>query len=143
LVHLSSLADSKAHSPKETVMDWWTPEQAGVIGAVSGVAIGVGFGGVSGGMLAGLAKRGQARRGSRVYLRCVGALGLLLLLGAGAALIVGQPWYVWLSLLLPATLILALVPVVTYELARRYQAALALPDAAEIDNEAIRSNVGP
>ncbi|MEQ9096573.1 MAG: hypothetical protein ACIAS6_00735 [Phycisphaerales bacterium JB060] len=83
-------------------MDPWFSEQAaGMIGAAIGVGLGAGFGGLGGGIGGPLAAAGKARG------LVLGIFGLGLVLGVGlmltglAALILGQPWYVWFVFLLP------------------------------------------
>lgn len=104
-------------------MDWWTPESGGVIGACLGSAVGVGFGAVPGLVLAPMAERGERREFSDLYLRTTFALGVLMALAALFALAIGQPWHVWGVLLLPASLLLLLVPAVHHGLKTRYTRA--------------------
>ena len=83
-------------------MDPWFSEQAaGMIGAAIGVGLGAGFGGLGGGLGGPLAAAGRAR-GLVLGVFAIGfVLGLALALAGLVALVLGQPWYVWLVFLLP------------------------------------------
>lgn len=115
-------------------MDMWFDSQtAGMVGAAIGVVLGAGFGGLGGGIGGPLAAAGKAKG----LVMGVFALGLVLGLGLAltglVALVLGQPWHVWFTLLAPgvvAALIFGLLlPVVRAQYARAEQRKL---DAAAI-----------
>ncbi len=113
-------------------MDWWTQEQAGLIGAI----LGGGFGGIlvgalGGGLCGGLAAVGRARRFVMSYLTVLGVLAAAMLLGAAVAGIMGQPYHVWFPLLLPGGLTAVLFGVMVPAIRARYIAAEERRLAAE------------
>lgn len=77
-------------------MEWWTPEQAGLIGGLVGsIGGGVLLGAIGGGVCGPLAGKGLARTFVLSYVTIIACVSLILL-GVGVyALIVGQPWHVW------------------------------------------------
>jgi hypothetical protein len=85
-------------------MDWWTPEQGGMIGAMLGAGVGVLLGGIGGGVCAPLAVRGKAKRFVFAFLGAITVMGAALLVGSVVAMAVGQPYHVWYPILLPGVL---------------------------------------
>jgi hypothetical protein len=79
--------------------EWWTSQEAGLIGGIGGSAIGV-FGGILGATIGLLAPRGIARPlvlGAQIAMAALGVV----LLGAGVyAAATGQPYHVYYPLLL-------------------------------------------
>lgn len=74
--------------------DWFTPQQANLLGAVAGGVIGVLGGGVTGPVIGYFAPRGRAKG---LVLGLLGfwlGLGVLLLVAGAAAAITGQPRHV-------------------------------------------------
>ena len=101
-------------------MDWWTPQQAGMVGAILGSGIGVILGGIGGGVCGPLAGKGRARGFVIPFFYANGVIGILLVLSGLTALVTGQPYHVWYPLLLPGVIATRLVCVLLPVLRRVY-----------------------
>ena len=99
---------------------WWSDRTAGVAGAAIGVVLGL-----LGAFLGWATNRGRSRRLVVVLSLSLGAIGVVLLVGAAAALTASQPYAVWFPLLLGGAL-LTLVFGATGLRARRSYAGLEL-----------------
>jgi hypothetical protein len=109
-VHLSGL---RFESGLQRAPAWWSPQQAGWIGAVSGSALGI-----LGAVIGTLCSMGRGRRfalGALAAMAGVGAVGALLGI---AALAIGQPFAVWYPPLLGGCLA-AVLGIVLRPTARR------------------------
>ena len=102
-------------------MEWWTPEQAGFMGAILGGGFGgVMLGGIGGGVCGTLAGKGLARGFVVNYLRTMGAIGVILLLAGIVGASIGQPYHVWYPLVLPGGLASFLVIVILKNIVVHY-----------------------
>ncbi len=87
------------------MMEWWTPQQAGLLGGlIGGGGGGVLIGGIGGGLCGTLAGKGLARRFVMSYITAMGVLFAGVLLVGLYALAIGQPYHVWYVLGLPGAL---------------------------------------
>lgn len=103
-------------------MEWWTPQQAGVLGAILGGGLcGVMLGAIGGGVCGPLAGKGIAKRFVMGYLGFIGLLGLAMLGGGVVAVTLGQPYHVWYPLVLPGVLCTVLVGVMRFSLGKAYR----------------------
>lgn len=113
--------------------DWWTNQDAALIGAIGGSAIGV-LGGLFGTIVGICAPKGIARGPVLASQLVMAALGAGFLLAGIVALVQQQSAHVWLPLLLGGSLLdvlmLGLYPVVRM----RYAQA----EARRMDAEALR-----
>ncbi len=101
--------------------EWWTNQDAALIGAIGGSFIGVFFGGIGGGIGGPLAAKGIGKP-FVLGLYIVGiALGAVLSAGAIAALIDGQPYHVWYPLSLGGVLLLFVMTPLFFVLRLRYR----------------------
>ena len=90
-------------------MEWWSPQQAGIVGAVlGGVVGGVLVGAIGGGVCAPLAAKGRARAFVQSYAVFCAAVGLAILLAGLVAAMVDQPFHVWFWLFQPGLIVLLL-----------------------------------
>jgi len=80
---------------------WWTEQQAGMIGGLLGAGIGVFFGGIGGGLGGPLAAAGRAKAFVLGIFGAGIAIGAVLVITGLVALVLGQPWHVWLWLIMP------------------------------------------
>lgn len=112
---------------------WFDSQTAGMIGATIGVVLGAGFGGLGGGLGGPLAAVGKAKG------LVLGVFGLGLAIGVGliltglVALVMGQPWHVWLVFMMPGVVASAifagLLPMIRAQYAKAEQRKM---DAAAI-----------
>lgn len=113
--------------------EWWTAQEAGMIGAIGGTLAGV-LGGTLGPAIGVCAPRGIARRPIMGAMFGTIGLGLALLVAGVTALAMGQPYHVWFPLLLGGGLLGAifgsLLPVV--------RARYAQAEARRLDAEMLR-----
>lgn len=90
-------------------MEWWSPQEAGLIGAIlGGVVGGVMVGAIGGGVCGPLAAKGKARAFVQSYTMLCAALGLLIVLTGLVAAIIDQPFHVWFWLFQPGLIVLLL-----------------------------------
>lgn len=81
-------------------MDWWTPEQAGMIGGYGGAIFGgVLLGAIGGGVCGPLAGTGKARSFVIGYATIMGVISAIILAAGAWSIIDGQPWHVWFPLI--------------------------------------------
>lgn len=103
-------------------MDWFTPEKAGLIGALLGGGVcGVLLGGIGGGVCAPLAAKGRGRALVMPFIGLLVALGVGMLATAIVALAAGQPYHVWYAFLLPGVLGTALSTMMVFIVRRAYR----------------------
>lgn len=113
---------------------WFTEQAAGFVGAAVGVIYGAGFGGIGGGVGGPLASMGKAR-GLVVGIFVAGfVFGLALAATGLVALVLGQPWYVWFSFLLPGLIGSLLFGMLTPIIRAQYDKA----EQRKLDAAAIR-----
>jgi hypothetical protein len=114
---------------------WFSEETAIYIGSFGGAGIGT-FGGILGALGGVLAPRGQARGFVIGSFMTVGVLGLLCLLFAGVALVMGQPSFVWAPFgllgVVASSVCLPLVPVMI----KRYDEA----EARQLEAHSLRQS---
>lgn len=90
-------------------MEWWTPQQAGIVGAVLGGGVGgILIGAIGGGVCGPLAAMGKARAFVQIYWLLCAVLGLAILSTGLTAAALGQPFHVWFWLLNCGLLVLVL-----------------------------------
>lgn len=90
-------------------MEWWTPQQAGLIGAlVGGIVGGVMVGAIGGGVCGPLAARGKGRAFVLSYSAVCAAIGLAIVLTGIVAAAIDQPFHVWFWLFQPGVIVLLL-----------------------------------
>ena len=92
------------------VQPWFT--NVGVVGGLLGGTIGV-LGGIYGTSLGVLVPRGRGRRFVVGFTLAFLAMGVILLVAGVTALVTGQPYGVWYSLLLPGALATILMSIFT------------------------------
>ncbi|MEZ6242418.1 MAG: hypothetical protein R3B57_05185 [Phycisphaerales bacterium] len=101
--------------------EWWTAQEAGLIGGIGGAAIGVIFGGIGGGVGGPLAAMGKAK----TLVLAIFALGIALgvaCLGVGVvALSLGQPSHVWYVPLLAGVLLCSIMGPLFFAVRQRYR----------------------
>lgn len=104
-------------------MEWWTPEQAGLIGGILGGGLcGILLGAIGGGVCGPLAGKGIGRRFVMSYLGLLGVIGLGLLATGLVAVAVRQPYHVWYAMVLPGLLCTVLVGVMLFAMRKAYAA---------------------
>ncbi len=87
-------------------MDWWTAQQAGLVGAVIGAGLGgVMMGAIGGGVCGPLVGKGLARSFVLTYFGLLALIGLGIAAAGVYALAIGQPFHVWFWLLQPGLLV--------------------------------------
>jgi len=114
-VHLSGV---RLESGLERAQAWWSPEQAGWIGAVSGSALGM-----LGGLVGTLCSLGRGRRFALGALAAMAGFGAVGALVGMAALATGQPFAVWYPPLLGGCLAAVLGIVLRPTARRRFEDA--------------------
>jgi hypothetical protein len=110
--------------------NWWSPRQSGMVGGAVGI-----FGGILGcfgGLLGCLAGFGKARKFVLTATKIFIALGMLLALTGIAAIVCGQPYYVWYVFLLPG-IILTLVFSLNFPMLQRCYDDLEIRRMASMD----------
>ncbi len=113
--------------------EWWTMEQAGMIGAIGGTTIGI-LGGLMGTAIGICAPRGLARMAIFGSLVLIILTGAVLLITGVVALVWKQPVHVWLPLILGGSIMdIALAPMIPV-IKLRYQQA----DQRKLDAQSIR-----
>lgn len=80
---------------------WFDEQTAGLVGGLLGAGVGTVFGGIGGGVGGPLAAMGKARAFVLGIFYFGLAVGVGLAITGLAALVMGQPWWVWMSFLLP------------------------------------------
>jgi hypothetical protein len=109
---------------------WWSAKQSGMIGGAVGI-----FGGIIGcfgGLLGCLAGFGKARKFVLTTTKIFIGLGMLLTITGIAAILCGQPYFVWYVFLLPGV-ILTLVFSLNFPLIQRRYDDLEIRRMASID----------
>jgi hypothetical protein len=110
--------------------NWWTPQQAGMIGGAVGI-----FGGVIGcfgGLLGCLAGFGKARKFVLTTTKIFIALGMLLTITGIVAIVCKQPFFVWYVFLLPGV-VLTLIFSLNFPMIQRRYDDLEIRRMASID----------
>jgi hypothetical protein len=95
--------------------NWWSPEQAGMVGGIGGAVIGC-----FGGLLGCLAGMGKARGFVLGMTKMLIGLGILLTIAGLAAVALKQPYAVWYTLLLPGGILTLVFWVNLYPIKKRY-----------------------
>jgi hypothetical protein len=95
--------------------NWWSPQQAGLIGGIGGSIIGC-FGGLIG-LLAG---KGKARNFVLGAVKFSITLGILLIIAGLVAMSLKQPYAVWYALLLPGVILVLVFSLNLHSIQRRY-----------------------
>ncbi len=101
--------------------DWWTAQEAGLVGGIGGSVIGVVFGAIGGGIGGPLAAKGLAKP----FVLGIFMLGIALgvaCLGLGvAAVTLGQPYHVWYAPLLGGLLLCGIMGPLLFVVRARYR----------------------
>ncbi|MDQ7013239.1 MAG: hypothetical protein Q9O74_05000 [Planctomycetota bacterium] len=113
--------------------DWWTNQDAGLIGAIGGSAIGV-LGGLFGSVVGICAPKGIARGPVLGGQLAMAAFGVALLIAGVVAIVQHQPVHVWLPLVLGGSLLAGLMGGLYPVVRMRYAQA----EARRMDAEALR-----
>ncbi len=101
--------------------EWWTAQEAGLIGGVGGAVIGVVFGGVGGGLGGPLAAKGMAKA-FVLGMYYVGIVIGVVCLGIGVyAVSIGQPYHVWYPPLLGGLLLCAIMTPLLFVIRTKYR----------------------
>lgn len=101
--------------------EWWTAQDAGLIGGIGGAIIGVVFGGIGGGVGGPLAALGKAKPLVLGIFYVGIALGVACL-GVGVyAIAVGQPFHVWYAPLLGGVLLCSIMGPLLFVVRARYR----------------------
>lgn len=86
-------------------MEWWTNQQAGLVGGLLGAGVGgILLGAIGGGVCGPLAGKGIGKSFVIAYAWFVAVLGVVILAAGIYALAVGQPFHVWFWLFHPGML---------------------------------------
>lgn len=101
--------------------EWWTNQDAGLIGAIGGAVIGGFFGGVGGGIGGPLAAKGLAKPFVLGLFGIGIALGVILAGVAVAALFDQQPYHVWFPPSLGGLVLLSVMGPLFFTLRQRYR----------------------
>jgi hypothetical protein len=112
------------------VDSWWSAKQGAMVGGAVGI-----FGGVLGcfgGLLGCLAGFGKARKFVLTTTKIFIALGMLLTIAGIAAIICGQPYFIWYVFLLPG-IILTLVFSLNFPILQRRYDDLEIRRMASMD----------
>jgi len=94
---------------------WWSPQQAGLIGGISGTLIGC-----FGGLIGLLVSKGKARNFVMAAVNCLIGLGILLMIAGVVAALLKQPYAVWYALLLPGIILTLIFSLNLHSIQRRY-----------------------
>jgi len=113
--------------------EWWTSQDAALIGAIGGSAVGV-LGGMFGTVVGLCAPKGIARAPVLATQLALAALGVIMLVAAAFALLGNQPYHVWFPLLLGGVLLASLMGGLYPTVRARYMQA----EARRMDAEALR-----
>ncbi|MFG0241189.1 MAG: hypothetical protein ACF8R9_00240 [Phycisphaerales bacterium JB054] len=113
--------------------EWWTSQDAALIGAIGGSAVGV-LGGVFGTVVGLCAPKGIARVPVLGTQLALAVLGVVMLVAAVVALLGSQPYHVWFPLLLGGVLLASLMGGLYPVVRARYMQA----EARRMDAEALR-----
>jgi peptidoglycan/LPS O-acetylase OafA/YrhL len=103
------------------VTPWFS--NPGAAGGIAGAAVGVLGGGIYGPLVGICAPQGKAKGFVMGYHFALLGLGVVLLLTAIYALIVGQPYGIWFGLLMPGVLLVVLMSAFTPMVRMRYRQA--------------------
>lgn len=112
--------------------EWWTTQDAALIGAIGGSLVGV-IGGVFGSVVGVCAPRGIARTPVLAAHAALIALGAIALLTGVAALVLGQPYHVFFPVLMGGVVLGAVMgPLYPVVRARYRQAESRRLDAEDL-----------